>query len=55
VGITVGRRETVARFAGLQRAMSHFGTWAGVAPDGSFLALRNVSVNEIFALTWEVP
>ncbi len=55
VGITDGRRETVARFTGLQRAMSHFGTWAGVAPDGSVLALRNAGVNEIFALTWEVP
>ncbi len=55
VGITDGRRETVARFAGLQRAYSHFGAWAGAAPDGSVLALRNVSVNEIFALTWEVP
>jgi Tol biopolymer transport system component len=54
VGITDGRRETVARFAGLQRATSHFG-WSGVAPDGSVLALRNVGVNEIFALTWEVP
>ena len=55
VGIAEGRRETVARFAGLQRAMSHFGTWAGVAPDGSVLALRNAGVNEIYALTWEVP
>ena len=55
VGIADGRRETVARFTGLQRAMSHFGTWAGVTPDGSVLALRNAGVNEIFALTWEVP
>ena len=55
VGITDGRRETVARFAGLQRAIYHFMTWTGVAPDGSVLALRNASVNEIFALTWELP
>lgn len=55
VGITDGRRETVARFAGLQRAFYHFGTWTGFAPDGSVLALRNASVNEIFALTWELP
>ena len=55
VGIADGRRETVARFAGLQRAIYHTHMWTGVAPDGSALALRNVGVNEIFALTWDAP
>jgi dipeptidyl aminopeptidase/acylaminoacyl peptidase len=53
--IADGGRDTVAPLSGLQRAFYDFGTWAGFTPDGSALALRNLSVNEIFALTWEVP
>jgi Tol biopolymer transport system component len=50
-----GRRDMVAPLVGLQQAAYTFGTWLGAAPDGSALALRNVSVNEIFALPWAVP
>ena len=53
VRVADGRRETVARFADLQVAVYTFGTWMGATPDGSVLALRNASVNEIFALPWE--
>jgi Tol biopolymer transport system component len=53
--IADGGRDTVAPLSGLQRAFYDFGTWAGFTPDGSALALRNLSVNEIFALSWEVP
>jgi Tol biopolymer transport system component len=53
VSIASGRRETLARFGDLRRAMYHFGIWSGVTPEGSPLTLRNVSVNEVFALTWD--
>jgi len=50
-----GRRETIGARANLQLASYIFGNWIGVTPEGSPLALRNVSVNEIFALRWAVP
>jgi len=28
---------------------------AGMTPDGGMLALRDLSVNEIFALSWSLP
>jgi Tol biopolymer transport system component len=54
VRIADGHRDTVARFAGLQQAAYHLGSWVGATPDGTVLALRNASVNEVFALPWEV-
>ena len=50
-----GRRDTIASLAGLHQVVFHFGSWMGFAPDGSVLALRDVGLNEIFALTWAVP
>jgi Tol biopolymer transport system component len=52
---TDGKPEVVNDFTDFQAASYHFGTWTGVTPDGAALALRNASVNEIFALTWERP
>jgi WD40 repeat protein len=48
-----GASEVVSRTNDFQSAFYHFGSWAGVTPDGAALALRNASVNEIFALGWE--
>ena len=50
-----GRRDTIASLAGLHQVISQFGSWTGFAPDGSVLALRDVGLNEIFALTWAQP
>jgi Tol biopolymer transport system component len=34
-------------------AAGRFGGWSGIAPDGSILAARNVSIQEIYALNWD--
>jgi Tol biopolymer transport system component len=60
VGIADGRREVVARFEGLRivpdagnKMTGH--NWVSQAPDDSVITLRDVSVQEIFALDWEAP
>jgi hypothetical protein len=60
VGITDGRREAVARLDDVQivpdagnRTTGHH--WVGQAADDSVITLRDVSVQEIFALDWSVP
>jgi Tol biopolymer transport system component len=47
-----GRSEVVASFQDLRQALGPYGEWAGQAPDGSVLALRDTSIQEIFALEW---
>jgi hypothetical protein len=32
-----------------------FGWWTGLAPDGSMLALRDISLQEIYALDLKLP
>jgi hypothetical protein len=60
VGIADGRREVVARFERL-RIVPHSGNvmtgenWVGRAFDDSVITLRDVSVQEVFALDWEAP
>ena len=36
-------------------AIGRFGWWTGLAPDDSILAIRDISVQEIYALDWEAP
>jgi len=36
-------------------APGRFGWWTGLAPDDSLLALRDISVQEVYALDWEAP
>ena len=36
-------------------AQGHFGWWTGTAPDGSILALRDISTEEIYALDVKFP
>ncbi|MGO9273918.1 MAG: hypothetical protein ACLQOO_27365 [Terriglobia bacterium] len=40
---------------GFQSANGAFGTWTGLAPDGSPLLVRDASIQEIYALDWEAP
>jgi Tol biopolymer transport system component/DNA-binding winged helix-turn-helix (wHTH) protein len=49
-----GRRETIASLEGVQRP-SDTRDWVGHTPDGSLITLRDLSVQEIFALDWEAP
>ena len=53
--IADGRREVVHSFEGLRQINRLFGAWVGHAPDDSILALRDTSIDEIFALELEAP
>jgi eukaryotic-like serine/threonine-protein kinase len=50
-----GHRDVLARYADLRRAEGGFGPWIGQGPDGSVLALRDASVQEMYALDWDAP
>jgi eukaryotic-like serine/threonine-protein kinase len=48
----------IERLFALQLAMrtaGNFGTWTGLAPDGSPLIQRDAGFDEIYALDWEAP
>jgi Tol biopolymer transport system component/predicted Ser/Thr protein kinase len=50
-----GTRDVLARYADLRRAQGEFGQWVGQGPDGSVLAVRDASVQEVYALDWDAP
>jgi Tol biopolymer transport system component len=48
--------ERVATLKDVKRPTSvSFGSWTGLAPDDSPLALRDISTYEIYALDWQLP
>jgi Tol biopolymer transport system component len=47
--------ETIADMARGTNLALNFGTWTGVAPDGSIYALRDISSEEIYALDMKFP
>jgi serine/threonine protein kinase/Tol biopolymer transport system component len=49
------RVERVVSMKGFRRAMGASGIWMGLAPDDSPLVVRDVGVQEIYALDWEAP
>ena len=51
--VAYGRREVVHSFEGLRQINRLLGPWVGRAPDDSILALRDTSLDEIFALELE--
>jgi len=51
--IADGRREVVHSFEGLRQINRLLGPWVGRGPDDSILALRDTSLDEIFALELE--
>ena len=53
IRITDGRKEVVRSFVGLRQLVRQLGPWVGQAPDDSILALRDTSLDEIFALELE--
>jgi Tol biopolymer transport system component len=40
---------------GLRRLSGVWGSWSGIAPDGSVLAVRDVSSHEVYALDLQLP
>jgi Tol biopolymer transport system component len=51
--IADGKREVVHSFQGLRQLNRFLGAWVGHAPDDSILALRDTSLDQIFALELE--
>jgi Tol biopolymer transport system component len=50
------RLERVTSLKDVKRPTSaSFGSWTGLAPDDSPLALRDISTYEIYALDWQLP
>jgi eukaryotic-like serine/threonine-protein kinase len=47
--------ERILSLKGFQAAGGAFGNWSGLAPDESPLFVRDVSIQEIYALDWETP
>ena len=49
------RSQRVLSWNSLHRFSGMWGSWSGVAPDGSVLAVRDVSSHEIYALDLQLP
>jgi Tol biopolymer transport system component/predicted Ser/Thr protein kinase len=49
------RAQVVASLAQVGPTLSDFGGWSGVAPDGSILAVRDTSLEEIYSLELDLP
>jgi Tol biopolymer transport system component/DNA-binding winged helix-turn-helix (wHTH) protein len=49
------RLETIKSLLGIQRFIGSWGSWTGVASDGSPLIVRDVGHQEIYAFDWVLP
>jgi|ERR1035437_1111052 uncharacterized protein with NRDE domain len=47
--------EPFLSWNGLHRFEGVWGTWSGLAPDGSVLAVRDASSHEIYAIDLQLP
>jgi hypothetical protein len=47
--------EQIVAPQNVRRALGVFGAWTGLAPDDSVLIVRDVGIQEIYALDWEAP
>jgi hypothetical protein len=55
VRISDRHTERVASLKGVRRAFATYGPWGGLSLDGSPVVVRDVGIEEIYALDWEVP
>ncbi len=55
VGLADRKPELVTEIELGRLAMGRFGWWAGLGPGDSMLALRDISLQEIYALEWQTP
>jgi Tol biopolymer transport system component len=53
--VTYHKLDRLASLKDLGRLAGTFGSWTGLAPDDSPLALRDIGTQEIYALDWEAP
>jgi Tol biopolymer transport system component len=49
------RLETIVKIGDVRRYYGPFGPWAGIAPDGSPLLVRDISNEEIYSLDLQLP
>ena len=49
------KAEVVADLAQVGPTMSMLGGWSGVTPDGSILAVRDTSIEEIYSAELDLP
>ena len=54
VRVSDRKLERLASLKGVRRTGVVF-NWSGLAPDDSFLVLRDIGTQEIYALDWEAP
>ena len=47
--------EKIVSLKGTRLTIGTFGTWCGMAPDGSPLVLRDVGTQEIYSLELQLP
>ena len=47
--------ETIVNIEDIRRYYDEFGTWTGIAPDGSPLIVRDISNEEVYALDLDLP
>ena len=47
--------ERLADLKGFRRVVSGWLPWSGVTPDGAPLLLRDISLQEVYALDFEAP
>lgn len=50
-----GQIEPVVPLNDIRRYYGAWGSWSGLAPDGSPLIVRDISNEEIYALDWQLP
>ena len=50
-----GQLEPIVSLKEIQRYTGEWGSWTGLAPDGSLLIVRDISNQEIYALDWQLP
>jgi len=50
-----GQIEPVVPLNDIRRYYGEWGSWSGLAPDGSPLIVRDISNEEIYALDWQLP
>ena len=55
IGISDRKIERLASLKDVHRLLSDLGEWSGLAPDDSFLLVRDTSSQEIYALDWQRP
>ena len=55
VQVPSGKLERLFSLEGFRAAGGAFGNWSGLAPDQSPLLVRDVSIQELYALDWEAP